>query len=76
MINKKEIRAKAHHSIMLILGARKLDVCPECGSEEWHIESAYTKVYKEFSDGHIVEVDFSPDNFAVRRCYDCHHEKD
>jgi len=74
-MTKKEVKANFHHTIMMLMGLRKREVCPECGSEEWHVNNVYDRCDVEFSDGHIIEgnLDYS---YGVYRCNDCEHEID
>ena len=49
-----ELLDNAHHSIMLITGARKRVCCPECGSDKYYKTVDYIEGVEEFTDGHEV----------------------
>jgi len=70
-VNK--IQDRAHHSIMLVLGARTPELCPKCGSTEWYIIHTYNRRDKCYSDGSTEEGDLDYDS-SFEQCYDCNHD--
>lgn len=71
------IKEAAHHSIMLITGARAHECCPKCGSLNWYEYSQYTRVNKRFinDDGsfHVDEGETDWD-FDTYQCDDCGYD--
>ena len=74
-MSKKQVKENAHHTIMCLLGVRKREVCPECGSQEWYRNNVYDRCDVEFSDGHVIEGYFDYSD-CTWRCDDCDHEID
>lgn len=61
----------AAHSIMLILGARELEACPNCGEvESYNIVCTFHRTDKIYTDGH-VEEGHQQFAWADRRCNNC-----
>ena len=50
-----EITDKAHHSIMLMTGARKKLCCPECGSDDFYSYITFDRSDTMYDDGYVEE---------------------
>lgn len=72
-----EVTKKAHHSICLLLGLRKPELCPECGSTEWFRHEEFIKTYKDYT-GEGCHQDYRGEDymFTTYQCDDCGHDCD
>lgn len=75
MIDLNEIRNKAHHSILLLLGLTRQICCPECGSEEWYRHEEHVHSYKDYACGYERDLgsDFVTTTYS---CHECYHNDD
>lgn len=73
---KKDVKDKAHHSIMLITGARKPVMCPECGEGVIYRCQTYDRTDELFDDGHEIEGYYDWSYGAEYCSEDCGYQRD
>ena len=74
-MRKKEIKENFHHTVMILMGLRERNTCPNCGSTEWYRRSTYQRCDEEFSDGHVISRDMDY-CWSSEHCNNCEHEID
>jgi len=68
-----EIKDQAHHSIMVMTGARTRECCPKCDSDEYYCNLVFDRADVHCSDGHVIEgyTDYSHDSWQCDGCGYC-----
>lgn len=70
---RNDLSKKLIHITKLLLGLRKREGCPECGSKEFYRQASLSEEYTIYSDGHLIlhEAGRDWDNYT---CHDCEYE--
>lgn len=71
----EEAQEKLLFTFGKLFGTITRDCCPECDSDEWERYEEWTKSYKEYSDGTVIQTD-EDYQFTVWQCGECGHEQD
>ena len=72
-MTKREVKMNFHHSLMMVLGLRKQELCPECNSDTWHRALVFDRCDTIFTGGYEIEgsLDYSYSKYC---CNECSHE--